>query len=161
MIRPALISLLIFILLTGCTPRGHVETGGNIDSARQSLLDFFSLLHDRQYDRAMDYFGGDYEELRYMNPDVPGHYRDALLRQACTVNGFLCLEVKSVLQEEQLDEQTYRFTVEFKNEDGSLFILGPCCGATEEEMPSKSDFQYTVMLREGRYQVMQLPIYVP
>lgn len=23
------------------------------------------------------------------------------------------------------------FTVEFTNDDGSLFVLGPCCGATE------------------------------
>jgi hypothetical protein len=161
MIRPILTSLLIFFLLAGCTPRGNVETRGNIDSARQSLLDFFSLLHDQQYKKAIDYFGGDYEVLRYMNPDVPSHYRDALLQQACTVNGFLCLEVKSVLQEEQLDALIYRFTVEFQNEDGSLFILGPCCGASEEEMPPQSEFQFTVILREGRYQVMELPVSVP
>jgi hypothetical protein len=159
--RPILTSLLIVILLLGCSPRGNVETGDEIDSARQSLLNFFSLLHEHQFDKAMNYYGGDYEELRYFNPDVPSHYRDALLRQACTVNGYLCMEVKSILHEEQLDELTYSFTVEFQNEDGSLFILGPCCGASEEEMPPKSDFQYTVIFREGRYQVMSLPVYVP
>jgi hypothetical protein len=152
---------MIFILLLGCTPRGNVETEGEIDSARQSLLDFFSLLHDHQFDKAMNYYGGEYEELRYFNPDVPSHYRDALLRQACTVNGYLCMEVKSILHEEQLDELTYSFTVEFQNEDGSLFILGPCCGASEEEMPPKSEFQYMVIFREGKYQVMSLPVFVP
>jgi hypothetical protein len=161
MMRPYITFLLIFFLLAGCTPKGIKETGGDIDRARQSLLSFFSLLHNQQYDKAIDYFGGDYEQLRAVNPDVPSHYRDALLRQACTINGFLCMDIKSILKEEQLDSETFRFTVEFQNEDGSLFILGPCCGASEEEMPSKSDFLYTVVLREGRYQVIELPVYVP
>jgi hypothetical protein len=55
----------------------------------------------------------------------------------------------------------FRFTIEFQNEDGTVFILGPCCGATEEEMPPRSNFDYPVTLREGKYQVMELPVFVP
>jgi hypothetical protein len=161
MFRSTLTILLVLFLLAGCTPRGNVNPGSDIDSARQSLLNYFSLLHDKQFDKAIDYFGGDYEQLRYFNPDTPSHYRDALLRQACTANGFLCMKVKSVVNEEQMDTDSFYFTVEFQNEDGSLFILGPCCGASEEEMPPVSEFQYTVMFREGKYQVMELPVYVP
>jgi hypothetical protein len=153
--------VLLFSLIAGCSVSRLQETESEIDSARQALLSFFSLLHNQQFDKAIDYFGGDYDNLRYMNPDTPSQYRDALLRQACTTNGFFCMDVKSVMKEEQLNAESFRFTVEFQNEDGSLFILGPCCGATEEEMPSRSEFEYTVMLRDGRYQVMELPVFVP
>lgn len=153
--------LLIFFILVGCSVSKPSETGSELDSSRQALLSFFSMLHDQQFDEALEYFGGDYDPLRANNPDISPNYRDALLRRACTVNGFLCMNVKSIVKEEQLNSDTFQFTVEFQNEDGSLFILGPCCGATEEVMPSRSEFDYTVMVIDGRYQVMELPIFVP
>jgi hypothetical protein len=153
--------LLIYFILVGCSVPKPRETGSELDNSRQALLSFFSLLHDQQFDKAIDYFGGDYEDLRAINPDISPHYRDALLRRACTVNGFLCMKIKSIVKEEQLNSETFRFTVEFQNEDGSLFILGPCCGATEEIMPSRSEFEYSVMELEGRFKVLELPVFVP
>jgi hypothetical protein len=54
-----------------------------------------------------------------------------------------------------------RFVVEFENEDGTLFVRGPCCGETEAEMPSQSRFPYAVQRIDGEFQVMNLPVYVP
>lgn len=159
--KPGLAFFLIIFFLVGCSIPGRPGTGVELEGARQALINFFALLHDQQYDKAIDYYGGDYVELRGVNPDIVPYYRDVLLRQACTVNGFLCMDVKSIIDEEQIDSETFRFTVEFQNNDGSLFILGPCCGATEEIMPSRSEFEYTVKFIEGRFQVMELPVYVP
>jgi hypothetical protein len=153
--------LLIIFFLVGCSIPGQPGTGAELEGARHALINFFTLLHDQQYDKAINYYGGDYEELRYFNPDTVPHYRDVLFRQACTVNGFLCMDIKSIVNEVQMDSETFRFIVEFQNDDGSLFVLGPCCGATEKEMPPLSEFEYTVKFLEGRFQVMELPVYVP
>jgi hypothetical protein len=45
------------------------------------------------------------------------------------------------------------FTVEFTNDDGSLFVLGPCCGATEMEMSPKTQFVYTVKRVKDKFLV--------
>jgi len=37
---------------------------------------------------------------------------------------------------------SYVFQVKFNNPDGSLFILGPCCGASETGMPPVSQLKY-------------------
>ncbi|MEX2029351.1 MAG: hypothetical protein WD906_00040 [Anaerolineales bacterium] len=51
--------------------------------------------------------------------------------------------------------------VEFVTDDGELFVLGPCCGATEAEMPPVWRFPYTVRVVGGEYLVMEMPVYVP
>ncbi len=59
-------------------------------------------------------------------------------------------------------EDSYIFQVEFSNLDGSLFVLGPCCGANETEMPPVSQFEYTVSRNaDHRFVVMNTPPYVP
>ena len=68
---------------------------------------------------------------------------------------------KSATLQEQVGD-SYIFQVEFNNPDGSLFVLGPCCGADETEMPPVSQFEYTVSRKaEGKFVVMNTPPYVP
>lgn len=56
----------------------------------------------------------------------------------------------------------YRFLVEFLAPDGGRFILEPCCGATETDMPPRSQFVFTVaQTGEGAFQVQDLPVYAP
>jgi len=57
---------------------------------------------------------------------------------------FKSLVSDGVLQEPVLPYE-FRFIVEFKYDDGTLIMLGPCCGATETDMPPKSQFPYTVV----------------
>jgi hypothetical protein len=62
----------------------------------------------------------------------------------------------------ELRGDMYVFQVEFNNPDGSLFVLGPCCGASETEMPPVSQFEYGVARNaDGKFLVMELPPYVP
>jgi hypothetical protein len=54
-----------------------------------------------------------------------------------------------------------RFTVRFLTETGERFVLGPCCGATPEEMPPTEEFDFTVRQSGDTYRVVDLPVYVP
>ena len=77
------------------------------------------------------------------------------------MNGLKCLSIRTIVCEEEVSPTEFRFTVEFTNYDGSLFVLGPCCGATETEMPPQTQFVYTVKRVEDRFLVQDLPVYVP
>jgi hypothetical protein len=137
---------------------------GDLALARMTLMAFFDALNGGQYTKAEAMYGGSYEELAAMNPSVDASDHAALLESACTVNGFQCLKVKDVVQQVQDWPDTYTFTVEFANLDGSLFVLGPCCGATETDMPPQSRFDFTVMKvpqAGGVFRVQRLPVYVP
>ena len=64
------------------------------------------------------------------------------------------------MHEEQVSPTEFKFTVEFINDDGTLFVQGPCCG-TEAEEPPQSQFTFTVKKADNRFLVEDLPVYVP
>src|SRR6185436_20573902 len=106
-------------------------------------------------------YGGSYEELQNNNPNVDPSDHAKLLENACEINGHNCLPARTAIFKE-LQGDTYVFQVEFSNPDGSLFVLGPCCGADETEMPPVSQFEYHVARpADGTFRVMELPPYTP
>jgi hypothetical protein len=135
--------------------------GGGLQEAREALTAFFSLLHDGRYDEAMNYYGGSYYALRHWNPPVPGHDYPTLLRHGCTINGLNCLLIKRIVSQLEISPGVFKFVVEFMDDEGRLFIQGPCCGATEEQSPPQSQFTYTVRGWGSRFLVQELPIYTP
>ena len=129
--------------------------------AHDVLTRFFELLSTKQYVEADMLYGGDYEQLKIFSPeaDHPDHVK--LWSNACDLAGLQCLEVRKT-EFFKLQGDTYVFQVEFSNPDGSLFVLGPCCGANETEMPSVSQFEYRIARNpDGKFLVMDLPPYVP
>ena len=135
---------------------------GALDDAQAALTDFFRLLHEGQYAQAIPLYGGTYEILQYWNPEVDSNDFLTLWQNACEFNGLMCLQVLNIASQTQISPNGFHFVVEFMLPDGSLFVLGPCCGATEEEMPPVSQFEYTVVLGlDGQYRVTGLPVYVP
>ncbi len=125
------------------------------------LVSFLTLLHNGKYAEAAPLYGGDYEALQVFNPQIDPADKVALWAWVCDNKLLQCLEVRSATFK-NLSGDSYIFQVEFSNPDGSLFILGPCCGATETEMPPVSQFEYTVSRNaEHRYAVMNPPPYVP
>ena len=85
-----------------------------------------------------------------------------MLQAACETNGFRCLEIMSSKLVEAPKSKEFKYLVEFANYDGSLFIQGPCCGASEEVMPPVSSFEVHVSCEsEGLCKVMDLPPYEP
>ncbi len=138
------------------TPAGASE----LDLARHTLLTFFTLLHDGRYADAALLYGGSYEDLRVQNPDVPPDDAAALWQASCT-HQTPCLLVSRIVDEKSITQGEFVFVVEFIWIDGTLFKLGPCCGATEAEMPPVWQFPYTVKKIDGQFQVMEGPVYIP
>ena len=137
------------------------EVTGNQQDARTTLINYLTALNQADYSEAARYFGGDPEILRGYNPDVDPTDLETLLKRACEFNGFQCMQLKKIVSEAQDDEDSYLFTVEYQTKMNKLFVLGPCCGATEDEMPSVSQFQIRVKFQDQTYFVMDLPPYVP
>lgn len=137
---------------------------GDLAQARGALEAFFDALHAGAYEKAAEIYGGSYESLIDINPEVDPNNHAALLERACTVNGFQCLKVKEVVREKQDWPDTFTCTVEFTKPDGSLFVLGKCCGASETDSQPQSQFDFTVMRIPqlgGAFRVQGLPVYVP
>jgi len=129
--------------------------------AHEVLVSFLTLLHAKKYAEAVPLYGGDYDSLLVFNPQIDPENKIALWTRACDNLLLRCLEVRSATFK-NLSGDSYVFQVEFSNPDGSLFVLGPCCGANETEMPPVSQFEYTVSRNaEHRYVVMDPPPYVP
>ncbi len=136
------------------------EGASAMDLARHTLLTFFTLLHDGRYAEAVPLYGGDYDTMREQNPEIPPEDYAALWQAACTRQS-PCLLVSRIVEEKIIAQEEFEFVVEFVWIDRTLFKLGPCCGATEAEMPPVWQFSYTVKKVDGMFKVMEGPVYVP
>ncbi|MCL5429830.1 MAG: hypothetical protein M1347_08565 [Chloroflexi bacterium] len=162
--RIALIaSLVIAALLLAACSSPAAEVPGDLEHARQTLIDFFSLLSNGEYAEAIERHANDadfYTAAQQNNPNVDANDRAALMEAACAYQ-LRCLEIREVVSGERFSETEFVFVVEFANPDGSLFILGPCCGADETEMPPVSQFEYHVEKAGSEFLVHGSPVYVP
>jgi hypothetical protein len=130
----------------------------NVGNAEQALVDYFRSLNGGDFRLAAKLYGGPTDLLQTWNPDIKDDL-PAWLLSACKNNGLVCLLPRSA-RYQGLDERGgYRFLIEFNNPDGSLFVLGPCCGETNG--PGISRFAFTVAPSSNGWQVMDLPPYVP
>lgn len=162
--KPILAMLLFVLLLSACAPAAPAPTPASADGqAAQALTDFFAALNRGDYSAAEALFGDDYEVLTGMNSgSIPASDHLALWKQACQSNGFQCLKIKEIVSSEKVDEDTYQLVVHFANADGSLFIQNPCCGEDLTTTPPVSEFKYEVRRNDqGKFQVMDMPPYVP
>ena len=156
--KQTIIWLLLLSVLAGCA---LFYPKNDIIQAEQALIAFFEHLSKRDYALADALYGASYEPLVYLNPSIPEDDHEALWRSACEVNGFQCLPVLNVIGTEKFSLNEYIITVEFRGADGTPFVLGPCCGASEKEMPPESQFEMFVIESGGRYLVTSLPVLVP
>jgi hypothetical protein len=135
-------------------------TSKDLERACNLLVRYFKLLHDGYYDEAVKLYADGYDILAEWNPDVPANHYGQLLASACE-SQLRCQEVRRVVRSTVGSSSQFDFTVEFSNEDGTLFKRGPCCGATEKEMPTVTQFTNSVEQRGGELRVHGLPVYVP
>lgn len=147
---------MVVLVLGACAP-----VPNDAELAQQTLTSFFELLYQGEYEEADELFGGDRQVMSGVNPSLDPDDHSAAWKNVCTINGFQCLPVRTAVLKEMRDG-AYIFTVEFSNLDGSVFVLGPCCGATEDEMLPVSRFEYRVRkTTAGEFVVLDLPVYVP
>lgn len=159
-IRFVVFVLLISTALAACSPIQN-DPSADLQTAQDCLESFFSLLSFGAYDQAVFLYGGSYQELRSMNPAIPADAYAALWENACITNGFQCLPIRQVLQAKVDESGVFHFLVEFKSRDGGLMVLGPCCGADATQMPPRSQFEFTVIRRQGKFLVQEPPVFVP
>jgi uncharacterized protein YraI len=150
-------------IIPACTPANTNETRSEgLEKARTALVSFFELLNQREYEKAAVLYGGEYQGLRDSNPLLDPQDHAALLKNACELNGLQCLRVRGIVDEQMISLAEYHFTVEFLNEDDSLFVRGPCCGGNATDFPPESQFAYIVVRNcAGEFLVLELPVYVP
>jgi hypothetical protein len=157
------LSVILTLLLGACavTPL-PAATSQDERTAHDVLQTFFNLLNEGQYAEAVSLYGGTYDTMRDNNPSITPADLIALMRNACEINGVQCLKPRSITIEKTASSGEFLFQVEFQNQDGSLFIRGPCCGANPTDQPPQSVFQYAVVKTpQGHFQVMDMPPYVP
>ena len=161
-----MIALLLAAGLAACSPGTStpppVPPTDLEQPARQVLENFLVSLHLGRYEEAYRFYGGSYEMMIAQNPLIDPQDHATLLQNACTTNGFLCLQWQSIELEQTISETEFVFTVQFQQSDGSLFVLGPCCGATETEFPPLSSFSFRVSPGpDGTLLVMDMVPYMP
>lgn len=141
------------------TELGYIaEAGADVEQARDILENYLVALHDGDYARAANLYGGDTELLQAWNPDV-GNDIPTLLGLACTQNGVQCLLPRAITYRAPDEDGGYHFYVEFNNDDQTLFRQGPCCGETDG--PTLSQFSFYVEESPDGLVVTDLPPYVP
>jgi hypothetical protein len=160
------LTVTLALLLVSCaTPQGELastDSQSDDQRARDVLIEFLQSLHNSEYDKAAQLYAGTYETMRDHNPSTNPDDHVALLRNACTINGAQCLQVKSAALDQKVSNTEFVFRVEFLNGDGTLFVLGPCCGGNETDFPPQSVFYLTVVKTDkDNYVVMDMPPYAP
>ena len=136
--------------------------GDDLQNAEQAILDFLEELNEGNYKEAAELYGGGYEIMIDHNPSLDPNNHAELIQNACAINGAQCLKVESVALDHKAAVNEYIFLVEFLNADGSLFVLGPCCGGNETDTPPRSSFAFTVVKdNEGKFLVMDMPPSMP
>ena len=130
-------------------------------AARTALTTFFADLEAENYDAAAEKISPDtYDLLAGFNPEETDV--TALLKYACKDTQLLqCLVIKNVVKEEALSATEFLFTVTFAKPDGTVYELGPCCGA-DESTPPTSEFDYHVTkISADDFLILEAPVYHP
>lgn len=134
--------------------------------AEKTLTNFFDLLVNNNYTEAVKIFapptntgGYDWEGLDAFTELSNRNNKAKVLEDYCNAVG-TCLKVK-IIETKENSKDHYTFTVNFIESDGSVYVFGPCCGMTEEEMPSTDEFKYDVKKIDGSFKVTTVPLYRP
>ena len=168
-LKTIILTTLILLIFTACTPGVPVisETAAaenpltDIEKARVVLTAYLDALSRGDYAKAAELYGGDLDVLRGYNPKLAPEDEAALLENGCELNGFQCLPMLIIAEEQTLSETSFEFTVRLVAEDGSVFTIGNCCGADPNNTANISLFPFEVIKQGEQFQVLTLPPYLP
>ena len=114
---------LVLVLISCSDQNNQALSDSNLNNdqaARETLLSFLDNLHDGKYAEATDLYSSTYEPMIGQNPGVSPDDHATLFRNACTLNGMQCLQVKEVILEKKISDAEFLFEVTFFQEDGFL-----------------------------------------
>lgn len=148
------------VLPTPTATASPVPVSTDEQLAQQALIEFFDRLHRGDYAAAVELFGGSYESIIAYVPNVDPADYPALLQGMCNIHR--CLKVRQIVSSLQWRDDYFLIGVQLDDPEGGVFTFGPCCGASLEEFPPRSVFEYLVMKRADQtFVVIGLPPYVP
>lgn len=150
------LALAILLAAAGCAPSPE-ETSAQAEAVAR---EYFSSLSEGRFADAAAVYGGNFEELSAINPDLDPLDQAGLLERWCRQNGGVCLPIREVVSRDVLEDGAIRLRVQFSNPDGSLFEIGPCCGEVDTGQRT-NEFDYVVRSVDGDLRVLQLPPFVP
>lgn len=166
------------------------ETAESAD-AEKTLLDFFTYLKNKEYDKAVDLLdipektkecpsdaniefdggcGYGWEGLERFSPQEERNNKAKVLENYenyanASKEATLKANITGV---EKYSEGKYILTVQFFESDGSIVAEGQCCGLanpssgeTKEQMPLQDKFEYKVKKIDGIFKVITAPLYRP
>jgi hypothetical protein len=161
----ALIFALIIFLISCHDQNNPLTTSSNLSNdqlARNTLMRFLNSLHNGEFAQAAQLYGGVYQTMLDQNLGVSPNDHAALFHHACTQNGMQCLQVNSVILDKKISDVEYLYKVAFLQDDGTPFVLEPCCGSDDVGVSSQQAFYFTVVeMDPGKFVVLDLPPYVP
>jgi hypothetical protein len=149
------------VLASGCarTPPGSPAYRA---TAEGTLRTFLALLAEGKYGEASGLYGGPVDVLQGWFPDQDPQDVAGLLQAACSRRLLQCLPVRSIQPRNAAGSGEIAFDVQFNLPGGTLFVRGPCCGATSTEMPDESTFTFRARPKtDGDFVILDLPPYVP
>lgn len=131
--------------------------------AQETLISFFDLASSEEYKEAAELLEPGISNMSARSWDAmdqgKGTPKEKILEDYCIAVG-TCLKTQ-VIGSEKISEGHYIFTVGFINSDGSEYVYGPHSGLTEEDMPSKTEFEFHVVKIADEYKVTTAPLYRP
>jgi hypothetical protein len=153
-----ILGLFMFILIiSGCNLKAKSDNSANTEQKNQylaqlALNNFLNFLYQRQYNQVTNYYGGSYEQIEKLNPGVNKEEKAILWQNFCQKNKGVCL-IPKIYNSNQEDNNTYNFSVQYYNEDNSLYSTPgcPCKGGGQDS------FSFTVVKNGIQYLVMDLP----
>lgn len=149
--------------------------------AEKILVDFFTYLNHKDYNKAVDLltipekasqecpldadeFDGcgnySWEGLESFSRQEERNNKAKVLENCAHTTKEATLK-PNIIGIQKYSEGKYIFTVQFFKNDGSILVEGPCCGATEEQMPSLDKFEYKVKKIDGIFKVITPPVSRP
>jgi hypothetical protein len=147
--------LLIFVLVS-CS-----YSPPDTELARDALQEFFEDLSRGNYSNAVDLYGGNYDILLSFNPDIAADDRASLWENGCKINGLQCLRIRTINYSGRNESGAYIFELEFNAPEGDLFVVESCCDENQSTT-FQSKFEYRVAVdKDGNFQVLDLPVYLP
>jgi len=141
------------------------ETTENLQTeeelAKKTLINFFNYLEKGDFNNALKLFHqDDWGELDSFTILSEQGNKAKVLENYCNAVG-TCMKAEVLSVTAKKSNVQYSFVVQFIQGDGSVYVFGPCCGATEESMPSQKQFTFEVKKIDGIYKVITPPLYRP
>lgn len=157
--KSIILFIVIIILITGCaviSVKNELELNRpeiEMSEAKQVLDNYLNFLFTQQYEQALLYYGGDFQYLEQLNPDIQPEFKAKLLERYCQQQKGICLK-PIIINASPLSLDEYKFDVQYLNNDGSLYAVPGC--------PCKGGGKKTFELRVkkdalGKLMVFDLP----